>query len=43
MENYQMITKEKIVALSPLQLREKYNDAVETIWLLQQTIKELRS
>lgn len=43
MENYLMITLEESFDLSPRQFMEKYNDAVETIWHLQQRIKELYS
>ncbi len=38
-----MITLEEALCLSSLQFRNKYNDAVETIWHLQQELHELRS
>ncbi len=43
MDTYQMITLEEALCLSSLQFRNKYNDAVETIWHLQQELHELRS
>lgn len=43
MDTYQMITQEEALCLSPLQFRKKYNDAIETIWHLQQKLQELRS
>lgn len=43
MGNYHMITLEESFDFFPRQFREKYNDAVETIWHLQQKIKELYS
>lgn len=41
--NYKLLTKEQLYNLTPARILEMYNDAIETIWLLQMRLNELRN
>ena len=40
---YKLLTKEQLYNLTPARILEMYNDAIETIWLLQMRLNELRN
>ncbi len=40
---YKLLTREQLYNLTPARILEMYNDAIETIWLLQMRLNELRN
>ena len=40
---YKLLTKKQLYNLTPARILEMYNDAIETIWLLQMRLNELRN
>ena len=40
---YKLLTKEQLYNLTPARILEIYNDAIETIWLLQMRLNGLRN